>query len=234
MKKVFKLIGIIAIIAVISFSFLTCSGNSGDDGGDSIKGFTSIEAFKKWFEAQPDNTAETAYKVKLNVSGYSDINRILREGHKYISLDFSNSTFTEIRDRTFYYCTGLTSIIIPNGVTNIKNEAFYGCTSLASVTIPDSVTSIGAAAFPYCANLTSITIPNSVTSIGYLAFDSCTSLTSIRFERANTTIGITGVPIPTFINAANDTSLKSAYSSGGIGTYTRPNTSSTTWTKTSN
>jgi len=123
---------------------------------------------------------------------------------------------------------------IPNGVTSIGDGAFGNCNNLTSVTIPDSVTSIGAAAFPYCANLTSITIPNSVTSIGYLAFDSCTSLTSIRFERANTTIGITGVPIPTFINAANDTSLKSAYSSGGIGTYTRPNTSSTTWTKTSN
>jgi len=29
----------------------------------------------------------------------------------------------------------------------------------------------------------------------------------------------------------NSASLKTAYTGGGIGTYTRPNTTSTTWTK---
>lgn len=35
----------------------------------------------------------------------------------------------------FYGCTGLTSITIPNSVTEIGSSTFYGCTSLTSITI---------------------------------------------------------------------------------------------------
>ena len=41
----------------------------------------------------------------------------------------------------------ISSITIPNSVTNIGNGAFGGCTSLTNVTIPNSVTSIGDDAF---------------------------------------------------------------------------------------
>ena len=55
-----------------------------------------------------------------------------------------------------YYCSGLTSIIIPKGVTSIGDGAFYGCSSLTSVTIPESMTSIGILAFMDCSNLTEL------------------------------------------------------------------------------
>ena len=77
---------------------------------------------------------------------------------------------TSIRDSAFSYCSGLTSITIPDSVTNIGNYAFNSCSGLTSVTIPDSVTSIGDSAFYECSRLTSATIPDSVTSIGYYAF----------------------------------------------------------------
>lgn len=51
------------------------------------------------------------------------------------------------------------------GVTSIRNYAFGFCSGLTSITIPDSVTSIGNNAFYYCSSLTSVTIPDSVTSI---------------------------------------------------------------------
>ena len=51
------------------------------------------------------------------------------------------------------------------------NYAFSGCSGLTSVTIPNSVTNIGNYAFEYCSGLTSVTIGSGVTSIGNLAFD---------------------------------------------------------------
>ncbi len=54
---------------------------------------------------------------------------------------------TSIGNSAFVYCTGLTSITIPDGVTRIGDEAFYHCTSLTSITIGNNVTSIGDYAF---------------------------------------------------------------------------------------
>ena len=71
----------------------------------------------------------------------------------------------------FIGCRSLTSLIIPDSVTNIGDYAFSGCRSLTDIVIPDSVTNIGDYAFWNCGSLTNIVIPNSVTSIGDNAFD---------------------------------------------------------------
>ena len=57
----------------------------------------------------------------------------------------------------FSDCHGLTSMVIPDGVTSICDYAFYKCSRLASIVIPDSVTSIGYSAFDGSYHLTSIT-----------------------------------------------------------------------------
>lgn len=67
-----------------------------------------------------------------------------------------------IPDGAFYYCTYLTSIILPSSVTIIRDEAFYYCTRLTSITIPSSVTSIGDWAFSGCFGLTSVTCLNPI------------------------------------------------------------------------
>ena len=89
----------------------------------------------------------------------------------------------------FEDCSGLTSVSIPNSVTEIVESAFLRCSSLTSVTIPNSVTRIGLHAFNGCSGLTSITIPNSVTSIGWNAFENCSSLASITIPNSVIWIG---------------------------------------------
>ena len=65
---------------------------------------------------------------------------------------------TYLNDWEFYYCTNMTSIILPEGLTSINYAAFEECYSLSSIVIPESVTYIGGFALSYCYALSSITI----------------------------------------------------------------------------
>lgn len=70
---------------------------------------------------------------------------------------------------------------VPIGTKRIASNAFAKC-ALTSVTIPDSVTEIGASAFSGCTGLTSVRIPARITSIGDSAFSGCSSLTTATFN----------------------------------------------------
>ena len=96
-----------------------------------------------------------------------------------VSHQGSTYSVTEIGRSAFNYCTGLTSVTIPNSVTSIGASAFSGCTGLTSVIIGTSVISINSCVFNGCTGLTSVTIPNSVLLIDGEAFFGCTGLTSV-------------------------------------------------------
>ena len=115
-------------------------------------------------------------------------NKAFRLCNSLTSINIPNSV-TNIGDEAFSWCRSLTSIKIPNSVTNIGDEAFHECESLKSINIPDSVTNIGNEAFSWCNSLTSIKIPNSVTNIGDGTFNECTSLTNINIPDSVTNIG---------------------------------------------
>ena len=102
-----------------------------------------------------------------------------------ITYEGASYSVTSIGEFAFSFCTGLTSVTIPNSVTTIGGYTFSGCSGLTSVTIPNSVTSIGAGVFYYCSGLMSVTIPNSVTSIGRGVFSGCSGLTSIVVDKGN-------------------------------------------------
>ena len=106
---------------------------------------------------------------------------------------------------TFINCSGLTDVIIKEGIKEIEERTFSGCSSLTSINIPESVTSIGESAFSGCGSLTSVTIPENVTSIGNNAFSGCGTLktvdipdgvTSIQFSTFSGCKSLTSVTIP--------------------------------------
>ena len=86
------------------------------------------------------------------------------------------TTATKISEYAFFYCSSITSVVIPDSVTSIGDMAFAYNSSLKNVKIPNSVTNIGSGAFCYCNSLISIEIPNSVASIGASAFKACYNL----------------------------------------------------------
>ncbi len=83
----------------------------------------------------------------------------------------------------------ITTLTIPDGVSEIKSIAFYFCTSFTSVVLPETLVSIGSSAFSRCA-MTEISIPDSLTTIDGYAFQG-SDLKSISFGENSklTTIG---------------------------------------------
>ena len=102
---------------------------------------------------------------------------------------YYSSSNDKIGDNAFFGCSGLTSIILPSGVTEIGYNAFSGCSGLTSLTLPSGVTEIGYFAFSGCSGLTSLTLPSGVTEIGDNAFSGCSGLTSIILPSGVTEIG---------------------------------------------
>ena len=94
---------------------------------------------------------------------------------------YENVPVKIISDMAFWK-EDITSVIIPDSVTDIYYEAFYGCSSLTNLTIGKGVTCIGWQSFCGCASLASVTIPDSVTSIDEYAFDGCNSALYTVYE----------------------------------------------------
>lgn len=94
----------------------------------------------------------------------------------------------------FYNCRNLSSITIPDGLTQIGEYAFYNCAGLQSILLPETLTELGDYAFAYCASLKDITVPDGVECVTEGMFTACASLESITLsviELKNNVIGIT-------------------------------------------
>lgn len=89
--------------------------------------------------------------------------------------------------------TRVTSLVIPETITEIKKFAFNGC-KFSYLTIPNTVTSIGEGAFFDCSTLRTASLSNpegssALTSIGVRAFRGCSAMNSINFTQYPTVIG---------------------------------------------
>ena len=94
---------------------------------------------------------------------------------------------TAIQNGAFYQKTNITSVTIPEGVTEIfaptldpnTHGAFSQCSALKDVSLPKSLLSIGKQTFEFCTSLANITLPPNLTFLGGEAFAGCARLTSI-------------------------------------------------------
>lgn len=67
---------------------------------------------------------------------------------------------------TFYGCTALENITLPDSLITIDNNSFYKCESLKCLDIPDSVTYLGGSVFGNCTNLEYLLVPISIKALG--------------------------------------------------------------------
>lgn len=82
----------------------------------------------------------------------------------------------------------LTSVVIPEGVTDIGEVAFYGCTGLKEVVFPSTLRYIREEAFGE-SGIEEVILPGGLELIEEKAFFSCESLRRIEVPGASTIVG---------------------------------------------
>ena len=142
-----------------------------------------------WSTEVTDEDLENAVEDEFGVKYSKDWKRLLKAPSGLKGEYSIRKGVKVIGNSAFKGYDSLTSINIPNSVTNIGKWALMGCKSLTNINIPNSVTNIGYCAFCDCSSLTSINIPNSVTNIGDYALMGCKSLTNINIPNSVTNIG---------------------------------------------
>ena len=118
------------------------------------------------------------------------------EDHTANPMNYATKTFVEGQE--------LTSLTLPQNLTEIKPYLFYNMEGITEVTIPSSVGKIGDKAFSWCSDLQTVNLNNSLKEIGENAFYGCGKISGVYLPeslekigaRAFAQSGLTGISLP--------------------------------------
>lgn len=99
-----------------------------------------------------------------------------------------------ILDNSFWGCTSMTGVTLPNTIVEIGPRAFADCTGLTSITIPNSVEYLGIPDGGSFAGsgLRSVNIPSNCNYFAGGDFYGCTSLSSVTFATTSQLLTLNG------------------------------------------
>ena len=154
------------------------------------------------------------------------------------SVEYNGTTYnvTAINELTFLGCGNLTSITIPNSITDIYGSAFSGCSGLTSINVASGNTHYSSAdgvlynisqdtLIAYPGAKTSLNILSSTTTISYGAVAGCNNLTSITIPNNITSIlsgafadcrNLTSITIPSSITYIEEAAFAACHSLNSI------------------
>ena len=91
-------------------------------------------------------------------------------------------TVTEIRNRAFSACTKLSTVNFPTSLKTIGPSAFYNCDLTGEINLPLGVETIDTSAFRDNEKITKVVLPSSITSLGLSAFGNTYGLIEIEYN----------------------------------------------------
>lgn len=207
MSDLFKKIILSIIISLPSLSLGSQFVDNDDIGKESLLFSHSLEPNLYDFSA-PCSSGQTLYYSLISDStvqvvppaGYSWSGYTMPTGGLVIPETVIHDgvlyKIESIGRNAFFYCDGLTGVVIPNSVFSIGNQAFCHCEELTSLTLSESLEIFGDSSFFYCNHLQSLVIPNSVTEIGRWAFGYCDALPSVTIGSSVSLIKQNAFPTP--------------------------------------
>lgn len=86
-------------------------------------------------------------------------------GRVVIPRQIDGKPVTAVGEAAFYGCSLITSLQIPNSISNIGYKAFSGCSAITTLSIPSSVTNMDAAAFRDCLSLQTLSLHGPATIV---------------------------------------------------------------------
>lgn len=92
---------------------------------------------------------------------------------------------TELSASVFSSCEKLTQVVLHDGITAIENDAFSGCTGLTQITLSKNLQSLGEDVFYGCTGLTELVIPDGVTEVSQGALAGLSNLQSLTVPFAS-------------------------------------------------
>ena len=114
---------------------------------------------------------------------------------------------TVIGEDVFKNCTGLTSVTMPNSITNIQRYAFQGCSGLTSVPLPDGIKFVSEDAFPGCNILKAkwyVTLANSsAAGVGMDGVKAVLTVTNVVVHHVTTSVQSSAVTPPVTTGIVN-------------------------------
>ena len=173
-----------ALICSILVFMPSCSGSSSKDDAETSTSSTV---------ALPDEDSKSTasdgifnyniYKSFAEVSGYLGGDQVI-----LIPSEAEGLPVMSIARNAFDFNKTITTVVLPDTITNIGNYSFRGCENLTSINFPNGLVAIGNYAF-VDTGLTDLIFPDSLTVLGKYSFGN---------------VKITNLNMPRYIAKTND------------------------------
>ncbi len=224
MKKILcaLLVCVMCATTVFAFAGCGCSDNASEskvepgyvveptepDMKDSNFGYYIIDSERLMVSAYYGSSMDIVIPETYNNYKVTVIGPSLFNGSDITSVTMPDS-ITEIRDYAFSSCHKLTSVKLSNNIKVFGNGVFFNTSELKSIEIPASVEDLGTRTFSAC-GLESVTIPKSdtLTTIGEFVFFQCQKL-----KEVNLPVTVTNISDNAFSECPNKITIKAPESS---------------------
>ena len=200
-KHVARILSILMILSLLSGG-IALTGAGGESAYSYAAGQTqgdfeyTVDGGSVTLTAYNGNDAEPAIPSSIDGLKVTAIGPECFRGNAKITTIKVPEGVTEIGDYAFEVCSGATSLTLPSTLETIGKGAFSGDAQIEEIVIPDKVRKIDDGAFLYCSKVSSLKAGKGLTELGQFVFAGCGMMGTADLSESK----IEALPDRTFCN----------------------------------